>query len=371
MKRLTLLFVIIPAIIFLMAACGGSDTETSSVDIERLELTEIGIVADNEDWMLSTIGQINFDNNGNIIFTDNPERTFYYIDTNGNLIQKFGSQGSGPGEFEMIANVNMIDGNRMIIPDFSQRRLSDFRLSDGEWSFYGNFMLNDDPSQFVNTLLQLSDGSFLANNPMRQAGQNMPESGRVTAQKMYFDRINLDGEVIEEDFIEVTVGSFYFDQSEGFRFAAIPFREADVLHVSPSGFIYLASNQETRIRKYNQDLELVREFEFEWPAFPTSDKDMEQFLEPHEGSFRNTVRNLIPDVKPVMRAMRVTEDDQLWVQVYGENSEDIWLVIEDDGTLLGKVEMPENTTLRAFNNGRIYTVFTDEFDIPAIKIFEL
>jgi len=366
----SILFSII--LIALLTACGSSDNDKTSSELIKLNLKEVAVFADDEDWMLSRINQVQLDSQKNIFFTDMSQRQIYVLSPEGDLIDRIGSEGSGPGEFQGLGAVLLINDNRLLATDFNNRRVSDFSLTDGKWAYSGLFNVDNNASFFVGQLFKLHTGELLVNNPLAFGREGMPEMDRVTYRNNSYAKIDQNGEILVETFMETKGMPLYMSQNEGrFSVAMISFMELELMTVSPAGYIYLANNMEAKVIKRNADFEEVAVFEFEAGRYPVTTQEMENALANYEGSFRNTIRGLIPEIKPVISRIVISDSGEVWVNVYGKEHNRGWIVINEDGTVRGEVEFPDQTTVHQIRGNQIYTVQLDEFDIPRIVIFEV
>lgn len=359
-------------LIVLLTACGNNNNEKPSSDFKKLNLKQIAVFADNEDWMLSRINQVQLDSQKNIFFTDMNQRQIYVLSYEGELIHRIGSEGSGPGEFQGLGTILLINDNRLLATDFNNRRVSEFNFTDGEWLYSGLLNVYNNSSFFVGQLFQLHSGELLVNNPLVIGREGMPEMDRVTSRNNSFAKITPEGEILIESFMETKGMSMYMSQIEGrFNVAMIPFMELELMTVSPAGYIYVANNMETKVTKRNADFEEVAVFEFEANRYPVTNQELDNALVNHEGSFRNTIRGLIPEIKPVINRLVVSDSGDVWVNVYGKEHNRGWIVMNEDGGIKGKVEFPNQTTVHQIRGNKIYTVQLDEYDIPTIVIFEV
>lgn len=367
MKKLTLFALAI----LILIGCGGGSGDQSPENATPLEVHEVAIFADNEDWMLSNINQVILDSQKRIIFPDMNQRKVYYLDADGELIQIFGSQGSGPGEFQSMGPIIMMGDDRLVAADFMQRRMNEFRIENGEWKSQGTFYIDNDPANIFAFGFKIYTGNYIVNNPFVMVG-GMPEPDRVFYREVTYRKINGDGEILEEEYLTTMGNASIMSQSGGaFNFAVVPFMETEHLAVSPDGYIYKANNLEFRIEKLNADLETVKVYELPWTRQPVSDKDATDFLDNYEGNFRNTLRGLLPEIKPVIRTIRVSDQNEVWVQVYGAEDNVTWIVLNEDGSVKGSVKFPERTNLHHIRGNKAYTVSLDEFDVPRIVVFEV
>lgn len=367
MKRLSLFL----PIMVLMISCGSSSDEASgTAEIKELELVHTATMADDDEWMLSGIMQLAIDSNENMLFADNAQHKIYYLSSDGELLQTFGGSGSGPGEFQWLSFLFLLDDDRLLVPDMMQRRLSEFRLNNGKWEYYDTFTIDDDPSKFFFMGFKLTDGDIMISDPFSMTVP--PEMNRVSYRPVSFHKISVEGEMVQENFMETMGSAMLFSQSGGnFRVAPVPFSETELLIGSPNGYLYRGNNMTFNIDKLDANGEVVANYSLDWPNYDVKPEDASQYLENYEGDFRSSVRSNIPDIKPVLRQIRVSNRGEVWVQVHVENDEADWIILNEDGSVKGRVRFPENSNVQHIRDNRIYTIGTDEFDVPAILVYEL
>lgn len=364
--------IILSLIAFIIAGCGSNGNKSSLTDLKKLSLKQVAIFLDSDEWMLSAVNQLAIDSDNNIIFIDRGAPHVYVLNSNGKLIQTIGNQGDGPGEFQMVGNLELINDNRFFVVDFIQRRISEFIRQDGKWVYKDVFNFGNSPALSIAQFYLLHNGNFLVNNAISITGNQIPEMDKISYRKINFLITDSDGEILIESLLELMGFPLFLSQADGsFKAAVIPFMEQEVYTVSPSGYLYLANNLESIIIKHNASLEQIQMFEFEAQRFPVTSDDREEFLENHEGGFKNTLRGLLPDVKPVISSMIVSDEDQLWVNIFGKEHNRSWIIFNSDSSIKGKIELPERTELKKIRGNLIYTVQLDEDDVPTIVVYEL
>ena len=96
-----------------------------------IEDIRLGEPDENNNYPFSMLSWICVDDRENIITMDNEEACIRIFDKAGKLIRKFGRKGQGPGEFQYVAYLSVIEGEKIGVIDPSNHRFYHFS-QDGE-----------------------------------------------------------------------------------------------------------------------------------------------------------------------------------------------------------------------------------------------
>jgi hypothetical protein len=92
----------------------------------------IGVASGKEEYMLQEIGALEVDDTGRMYISDWKESHVKIFDQNGAYLKTLGRKGQGPGEFERINRLQIVNHNNLVIFDGNVKRLSVFSL-EGEF----------------------------------------------------------------------------------------------------------------------------------------------------------------------------------------------------------------------------------------------
>jgi len=113
------------------------------------------INAQNDSLNISYFGNFEFDSRGNIYTFDRKDNIIYKLDQDGNLLNKFGGTGSGPGEFNRLGVIKIVN-DTLIGMDFSVLQVVKFDLS-GKFQYSQKYS-----NSFPQILSCLKNNRFLA-----------------------------------------------------------------------------------------------------------------------------------------------------------------------------------------------------------------
>lgn len=76
--------------------------------------------------------------------------------------------------------------------------------------------------------------------------------------------------------------------------------------------------------------------------------------------------------KPAYRRLLVDDDNRVWLEPSAaqDSTDVVWIVLDMDSRVVGKVIFPFGTGLRAIRGGRIYAVETKD-GVPTVAVYEL
>ena len=92
----------------------------------------IGVAFGKEEYMFQEIGAFDVDDSETIYISDWKESRIKIFDKNGVYLKTLGRKGQGPGEFERINRLQIINHNMLLVFDGNMKRLSLFNL-DGDF----------------------------------------------------------------------------------------------------------------------------------------------------------------------------------------------------------------------------------------------
>jgi hypothetical protein len=104
------------------------DTPSQVTLIEDLRLGEPD---EEQNYPFSMLSWLCVDDDENIVTMDNEEGCIRIFDKTGQLIRRFGRKGQGPGEFQSVSYLSVIEGDKICVVDRANHRLSHF-TQDGK-----------------------------------------------------------------------------------------------------------------------------------------------------------------------------------------------------------------------------------------------
>lgn len=304
---------------------------------------------------------------GGIVVADGSELKYY--DASGRHVRTAGGAGEGPGEFTFLATVAAC-GDEVVAGDMRQQYLS---LFDADGDF-----LRTEPlpgagnAVFAMTLLGCEEGT---GQPVLRVPRPFTPGAAAGTRMEPTEVVRLDTTTAVVD----TVGRpVTLVRTGGFPG---PFDPAVVLRYDGARF-HVLHGDEIAIHTY-EDGELARIARLPAEPRPVTPEDqrrgVEATLEGMPEAMRTQLRPRIeqaapPSHMPAARELLADAAGRLWVQPFTapwEERASGWLVLDDDGTWLGRVDLPAGFRPLEIGQDWVLGVWQDELDVASVRLYGL
>ena len=243
--------------------------------------------------------------NGNIAVLDIAKYRVSIFDHEGEFLDSFGRQGSGPGEFRMPANLSATPSGGFVVSDAMARRLLFFDSSMNYTGYMGNFF----PAPPLKAVF-LTDSLLI---------------GEITAYETTDDEMLAGFEIAKWK-----IGSFdeqvvYFSDLKPFSLQSIGSSEASqpVFTASREGMVYTSalSTTEFTVDYWNNDGSLLLTIEESFTPVPRSQEEIDREREFTHDLFRRNgmPEEMIESIQPekyeyAVNSLGIGPDGNLWVR---------------------------------------------------------
>ena len=381
------LFLVSPFLLLAFSADGFSGSPNDlmknisiSDNQNEIRFQEEVVYSETGEIMFGSITTSAVDQAGRVLLGDNDQKMVHVMDGSGDYIQSFGSQGNGPGEFQMInkiaagkdyihvfdviqAKINLFDAERF-------RFIRTISLADngmvmqrgiGAGAGFGR------PFDFH----LLSDGNYLV---MYRNFAN--PSGNRTAI------VSPTGEILEKDRLEFNKGDEEVAQATSGNtriIANFPFSRSIGITVSPTGKIFSNWSGDFSFDLFDESGTHIRSFSHPHQAAQLNRNEVLKMFEDSGGGTRVVVgsgggggggamppmsqilQNMeLPETWPAVSSIFTDTQNRLWVSSYTENiSIRNWFLFDDTGVLTGTFTWPAGKTVVHADENKVYVLVRD------------
>lgn len=299
------------------------------------------------------------------------------FDRAGELVQRFGRTGEGPGEFGRIENLVPLPGDSVGVYDAQQNRLNVFS-SSGDFGRVVNLADLVPPGGSAD-LLALENGLVFVGI----AGLSDQATEGVYRHVAPSYRLDFDGEVVanygEFPGLEVFYGSGMMGRA--------PFGAALTATTSGNRLV-VGTAEEPELQVFGLDGELIRIIRWGDTDRTVDQARMDEYTTfllagspPEEAAF---LRERVSDMpfarrRPAHGKVLAGPEMSLWVGEYmgpeaylprRRGPSRRWLVFGPEGELRERIETPEGFVPYALEADRVWGVYRDALDVESIRAYE-
>lgn len=299
-------------------------------------------------------------NDGSLVVVDHSLKTINLFDAEGNLMQSFGGEGRGPGEFSDITDAAIDPGGKVAVADIRNARITILDLFDG------TVITSDHEPGWHTRLSWISDELVITNHPFRIGQSNPgdiimrridPESG----EKQEFYHLELEMEDPPFEQISCTFCEFRFQDD----------------------FSFFTSPQDTSYRIFKVNPKTEDQILFSRPGLPPvklTEQEREVRKQQRERQTQMTGMSLdeldIPTYKSRFSDFFTDNDGRLWALLHTEEGDPYRFdLFSSEAEYIGSLDAPEgmesieftrnDKVLIRFDNGQ-----DDELQLGLYKIVE-
>jgi hypothetical protein len=376
-------FVVVPVFIIssislLFFSCSPDEGNRESVSGFQYpsiaQLNQIGAIGQVSDELFARPNRVVPLDGERFIIADIQRLKLHLFDAGMNHLHTFGRSGEGPGEFQRFSEIiyengqlRIYDGRAYKVMDLAVRENQIELIRESEFTF---FPLPDFPGAMFWRFAEGRDSTHLAiYRDFNIQSQASPRFTRFVGLP-YDEQYSPDGD--EPAFVFNNTAEVEFRNG----ILTIPYYQRGFIALS-KGRVYYATNDEPEIGVYNIDGRQTGIMQLPDTRVPLSQDEKvnvyEQFYRnsPDPDLFRGEVLPLIPDQRPVIRAMSADAQGRIWVRIYTVNDSDPdWLVLDADGSPLTMLSMPDGHTFRNAFGNTLFTGFNSE-EGPRVAVHEL
>ena len=351
---------------------------------ERVELVEelrIGTLDGPEVYTFGSVSGVAIGPTQSVYIGDGQAPAIRQYGEDGSWIADVGRQGQGPGEYNLISGLRMLEGGPLALLDQRNGRVTYY--VDGEYStsFLSlSGLFTADPyavdtagGSYVKTVIRDPEEPPSADAPEELGWIHFDRTGQV------LDTLRIPPEdAVGGGFVLAGLGGYYR-----------PFTVMTVSTMSPHGYLVTCRNDryalsrplpDGRVLRIERDVERIpvrAEEKTQWNAW------IDYFERRGRERGDNASYGPIPDVKPYIRHLFVDDDGRIWVAVYAEarfqpyteaeraergdrpslewNQPLVWEVVDPRGRFLGRVTLPDKTSLAAARGNTVWGVQAGEY----------
>lgn len=322
--------------------------------------------------------RIEVDDQDRLYVADVQQLKIHIFNPDGTWLKSIGREGSGPGEFRQISEIN-IKSDHLYVTDAIQRRMHVFFLGSLTLSHsislvpQNQYQKEELSNRFPDHYLIRSDGTVLTGfitPPFLTENPQLPDS-------LLFYIMDHTGQ-IESDRILAQQGFKYFTGTGEHQNAMLSFdfNPASLRVLSDDDYIYTNLSDELLIKVYNPQGEYLRAFYY---PFDKMDLNRSELINrENRGRFyQDIIRRVdLPETHPVVRTMMMDDINRIWISTFSNDDDSVnWWVLNEEGEMLGRFSFPKNKWIREISNNRVYTIENDfetgEFNIERYRIHDI
>ena len=388
-------------LILVLAACGDAGngqwqgTVTDSAGVEIVTNTGTGLWGADEGWTVEQdlrIGQadgepqyqfgqiagIDVGSDGRIYVYDQQASEVRVFGPEGEFVARMGKPGSGPGELGQGAGPLMVGpGDTVLIPDIAQQRVTRFTPAGEPAGSFSVSIADGIPVKWM----EAPNGDIVQQSMIMA----MPNQPTVEPRNLLLRR-EPSGRII--DTLMVMPAGQTMDFSGG-RPRMTIFAPEPMWSLGAEGRLIHGNNSVYRLEVMSPDGDLRRVIAKERERKPITEGDQEEFRRviqeawksagmPPQGIEMMSQALNFADFYPAYANLFAGPDGTVWVQGVQSpesvkaaggsfNIQDIggpdWEVFDEEGRLLGSVQMPPRFMPLLFEDDYIYGVLRDDLDI--------
>lgn len=314
----------------------------------------------------SGIGAVDVDSRGEIYVVDIPN-TLTLLDSTGAFVRKVGSAGDGPGEFRRIADLQVLQGDSVMLFDSDLSRVTIYAPGQSNPSVVRSFERTG--HDFALQFMRYSDGSQMeyyapALGPYAGTPERNPQYLRATTESgKPIGAVALPGSEI-----------LSFSDGQGMTFVLPRFARRTLVALTPE-YAYSLWNDSAAVRVFDRRGNLVSTFRPEVPSVnaPISAADYDTAVAGFgSAQAKRSIGSRVESrwqTWPMYEAMLVDDRRDLWIKPVSRVGPNRWYRLAADGSRRGHVDLPVNAVPRVIKNDRIYCVVKDELDVQTIAVY--
>lgn len=342
-----------PAVFFLLCislpACqrDGRDARPGENDHPQVLLSEIFRIGDEEAGDTVLFGGIDglaVNAAGQLFVGDNSSKVISVFSPDGVLMGRFGSRGSGPGEFRSIRSVLVDRNDSIYVFDSARDVLSVF--APEAWAFAGSVQIaRNDSAGDPSNVIGITDQGPIVQYQFRINSGNLDQDRFVVTV-----RTNWAGIVVRTlARLPAEERLFFMSQEGNLTLREVPFARRPTAHFTPSGKLFSGWNETISIAITSADGEALGSILRNHAPIPVTAAELNAIVNPD-------VFDSIHKVKPAYKTFIVDDKDRVWLkgEIQGETPTAEWLILDASGKVVGRTELPAKVTLRAIRSGRAY-----------------
>lgn len=309
---------------------------------------EVVFEAGEEVFMSGYISAFSVDDTGRVFIVSGVPGNLgvHVFNSDGSYLTTIGSFGRGPGEFEAIGSIDILD-NELILLDPRLQKFAIYSLDSFEKTREEIINLREATrASQISAIARGTDLVLLENGQMilevGMSSLNEEMDGRHT----YYYLLERDGTVNPEKLLKVERHVRYFlPEREGWAIPVTkPFNRSSLVSITRSGTFLTAWTEDFLIKKYDANGHYTQSIYY--PVDKSSfSLDQIQMADHEHRMIRGEV---IPDSWPAMHTMELDDEGRLWVATITDSETDFtWWVLNRDGELLARFIKPGKRSKRA------------------------
>jgi hypothetical protein len=341
-------------------------------------LLEIGVAEGSPEYLFDRVTGARRLADGRIVVADAGTAELHFYGEDGRHQRSVGGRGDGPGEFQNISWLGLFPGDSLIAHDLFGRRSSIFS-SAGEFGRTLTFHPVDGGSP-PNILAAFSDGTLLGGLTTAVRGDQL-SSGMRRSEARFARFAGSDGTLL--DSIAVLPGrESHLLVDGGSIMVTTPLLAPESFVAAAGDRVLLGYSGSSEMQLRAADGTLLRLIRRLREPVPVTAADLERLTEerlgnmPDEG-IRARMSDIMgqmpaPQVRPAFADLRADDAGNLWVResvILDEPK--IWTVFDDDGRLLGPIELPDGFRPLHIGHDFVLGVASDELDVQRIRVYRL
>jgi hypothetical protein len=347
--------VVVVIIAVLFAAC-GSNTEAPSnyFDVPEFELNQVFEFQEDDEFFLGRPFLASTDGHGNVFVADMSKMEVYRFNAAGERTAIIATRGEGPGEVNAIGTMQFSPNRDLFVYELSQRRLSKFEFTGGEYVFHSSFIATQVSERFAYRISSLNEDFYIGTfNRFTMDGSD----DISTREAVHL--LDVNGTPNPDPILFVRTAETVFVDFNGNQFALPrPYTGRTIIEPEPDGTFLEVWTDELKFNRYNQDGELLHTFGLPFARPPVTDANRE-FMANSQSPITQQLVNHLPEFKSVVNTLFVATNGDIWVHV-GEATELNWVVFNAEGNAIRRLNAPEGVRLSHADATTVYGTNADE-----------
>jgi len=339
---------------------------------ETISFKKDAIYGNSDEVLIQRMGEIIVDSFGRVFISDEGIKVIYAFDPAGQFIDQLGSEGRGPGEFNSIKSLQ-IHKDQLFAFDFIQNRVNVFSLDtliEEETIVLaknrGNYPELQGSYPSIDELYVNNNNTYVAKFILSD-NSNISNWQNIEVKGLYY-MLDSNGKISRKlmDFTDA-IRTRVPVRNASFDIPLTPFFGNALTVFSGENNIYRAEPDHFLIKVYNPKGVYQRAFYYPYKKISITRKSAiehgipDLLISNHDLFVKNMNAMDLPKTWPVLRDMKIDNQDRLWIAMTIENLDFYeWWVLEETGTLITRFDWPRKKPIEAVKNGFIYTRETEE-----------